>query len=557
LARAEAETAEARAAEGGGPAEEGGEEGEGDSDMEGPSTFETEVEGSPEAVETTAVPTTGSMQEGQGGGEGDAAAQRGGEILLSMLFGAGMSGAARWPEAVGAALALERDSFVLRALLINPDGARVHPVPFMPVLVSGPQLTTQAAAMAPANTDIYVSASLDIAQMYERLLASMDESFNREAQAREATGENMSGEKISDERNRKAEATIAAAEKLMGFKVREDFLPAFGNEVAVSIPLKWFTGESGHNYGYRPEAGEGRQGAVVLVSLNNADAMRRMLPRVLEVLGLKPLTAGEQKVSHGGVDIHVYGTLAVAYVGNFMALSWEVPAMKRLIDAVPAQGALASDEAFRAATSWAPRQKLAEVYVSRALADSFLADVTKWVDPKDAEVQQLLARLDIRPVPASYALTDEGGMLLHELRLPTAIVKYFAAAAVLEPKAAPVKRGENSALSMLTTIRHMQQSHKDGKGKGSYATLEELGAPSTRATGHFAKVWTPPLSKEALEKQDYHFELTAAGDKYAVTATPRVFGTNGRRSFYMDETGVIRAAERAGQPATANDPPVD
>lgn len=424
--------------------------------------------------------------------------------------------------------------------------------------------------MAPANTDVYVSASLDLAQMYERMLASMDESFDRAAQAREAVGEKMSdeiggdkisgevgGNTLSGERAGKAEATIAAAEKLMGFKVREDFLPALGNEVAVSVPLKWFTGESGHNSGYRPEAREERHGPVVLVSLNNADGMRRMLPRVLEVVGMKPLMGGEQKVSHGGVDINVYGSLAVAYVGNFMALSWEVPAMKRLIDAMPAQGALASDEAFRAATSWAPRQKLAEVYVSRALADSFLAEVTKWVDPKDAEVQQLLARLDIRPAPASYAATDEGGMLLHELRLPTAIVKYFAAAAVLEPKAAPVKRGENSALYMLTTIRDLQRSHKEGKGKGSYATLEELSAPPARPAGTYGRFLTETLSKEELEQQAYHFELTAAGDKYAVTATPKVYGPNGRRSFYMDETGVIRAAERAGQPATASDPPVD
>ena len=50
--------------------------------------------------------------------------------------------------------------------------------------------------------------------------------------------------------------------------------------------------------------------------------------------------------------------------------------------------------------------------------EDLLAEVTKWVDPKDAEVQQMFARLNVRPAPASYAVTDEGGMLLHELRLP-------------------------------------------------------------------------------------------------------------------------------------------
>ncbi|HEX7175223.1 MAG TPA: hypothetical protein VF240_08060 [Pyrinomonadaceae bacterium] len=560
MAQAEAEAQIAEAARESGPAEEGEEEGEGDPEMMAPP--EVAVESSAVTVETTPSPTlSGRMEGGQAGGDDGAAAGRGGEFMLSMLFGMGMSGASRWPEAVGAALALERDTFVIRALLLNSAGAQLHPVPFLPVFISGPQLTPQAASLAPANTDIYVSASLDLAQMYDRMLASMDESFSREAQAREATGEKMSderaGNKISDERPDKAEATIAAAEKLLGFKIKGDFLPALGNEVAVSVPLKWVMGESGHNHGYRPEAKDERQGAVVLVSLNNAEAMRRMLPRVLEVMGLKPLTAAEQKVSHGGVDIHVYGSLAVAYIGNFVALSSEVPAMKRLIDSGSSQGALAADEAFRTATSWSPRQKLAEVYVSRALADSLLTEVTKWVDPKDAEVQQMLARLNIRPAPASYAATDEGGMLLHELRLPTAIVKYFAAGAMLETKTGPVKRGETSALSTLTMIRHMQQAHKDGKGKGSYATLDELAAPPARRASRHGAEWEHPLSKLALEKQEYRFELTAAGDKYAVTATPREFGKNGRRSFYMDETGIIRATERAGEPATANDPPVD
>ena len=69
--------------------------------------------------------------------------------------------------------------------------------------------------------------------------------------------------------------------------------------------------------------------------------------------------------------------------------------------------------------------------------------------------------------------------------------------------------------------------------------------------------WEHPLSQEALGKLDYHFEMSAAGQKYSVTATPKEVGKGGRRSFYMDETGVIRATDRAGAPATVNDPPID
>ena len=48
---------------------------------------------------------------------------------------------------------------------------------------------------------------------------------------------------------------------------------------------------------------------------------------------------------------------------------------------------------------------------------------------------------------------------------------------------------------------------------------------------------------------------TAMGPRYTIVARPNAFGNTGRRSFYSDESGVVRATDE-DRPATANDGPV-
>ena len=474
-----------------------------------------------------------------------------GSILRSFAVGDFIFGTSpKWPDALGAALALEDDSLVVRALLVNHAGELIAPIPFISSLIAGPSITPQAATLAPAGTDIFISASLDATQIFNRMLNSASESFNRMQTERTQLGDKGKADELTPE------AMLAAAELLVGFKIKDDFLPAIGNELAVSLPAKWFTGGGRFNDSRRRRAEEEGEGdsIVVLVALNNTEAVQKMLPHVLELAGIKSVAAQDQAVSHNGVKIHVYGGLALAYVNNFLAFSWDAPSIKRVVDAYTGQGTLAADERYREATAWEPKQNLASAYVSRAFVEGLYKEVTKWADPNDPEVQQLLTRLNVRPRAASYAVTDEGGgVLLHELRLPTAALKLVIAEEALRQKIGPVRGAESMALSTLVFIREMEESQK--KAKGAYASLEEFAPKPTPGTRDHSEYH--PLSKKNLESGSYRIELSASGDKYAVTATPKDYGKPARRSFFMDETGIIRAADRGGQPATSSDPPID
>jgi hypothetical protein len=80
------------------------------------------------------------------------------------------------------------------------------------------------------------------------------------------------------------------------------------------------------------------------------------------------------------------------------------------------------------------------------------------------------------------------------------------------------------------------------KAKSVFTTLEEL----IRLGG---------VAKQ-LSDSGYRFELKLAADNqsYTVSAVPAQYGHTGRRSFLMDQTGVIRAEDRKGEPARATAP---
>jgi hypothetical protein len=60
-----------------------------------------------------------------------------------------------------------------------------------------------------------------------------------------------------------------------------------------------------------------------------------------------------------------------------------------------------------------------------------------------------------------------------------------------------------------------------------------------------------------LENSGYKFDLILTGDKYEVSAVPVEYGKTGNKSFFMDQSHVLRGGDRGGAAATASDPPIN
>jgi type II secretory pathway pseudopilin PulG len=127
----------------------------------------------------------------------------------------------------------------------------------------------------------------------------------------------------------------------------------------------------------------------------------------------------------------------------------------------------------------------------------------------------------------------------------------IAAIAIPNLLAARRAANEGSAMSSLRTLASAEATYQATTGAGKFGTLSELAAvnliDSKLATG---------------SKNGYNFtvELTTNEMDYPgfeVSGVPMSYGNTGIRSFYIDETGVIRAGNNAGRPSSKMDLPVD
>ena len=148
-------------------------------------------------------------------------------IAMSSLMGAffGGFGETKWPEAIGIAGNLDASSLDVRALLVTSQTEKPAAIPFLPVLVSGPLLVPESPSILPADTELFVTMSLDVQQVYAALT-----NLNRPVMGRDFAMDPTS--------ETAPESPFAFIEKKLGVKLQESLLPLLGNEVVFSMPVQ-------------------------------------------------------------------------------------------------------------------------------------------------------------------------------------------------------------------------------------------------------------------------------------------------------------------------------
>jgi len=465
--------------------------------------------------------------------------------ILSGLFGGLTGGMPEWPEAVGVGVGFEGSDYLVRVLVDNgveqkPAG-RNPLIPFLPFIIPGPPVSSEAASIAPATSEMLFSVSLDAPRIFEELVERADATKLQQQPVENrtlVTGQDK--EPTMKER-------MAALEVKYKFLIKEEFLATLGHEVAVSAPLSYF-GMSRRGSGRRA-AKESDAGMVVLVSLKDREAFRAMLPRVFDAFGMKVIFDLARTEKQGDVEILSIADFSIAFVNNFLIVSPDGKSVRRVVDAYTNGKTLGGDETFRAATGWAPTQKLAQVYISPKLMEGMLADLRSMNAHSDPEVKELIGNLSVTADAITYAASGDDQSLMHELHLPKGLLQLFASSASVAIKQAPLLGSESRAMYMLTTIAEAQESYKS-KGKSGYATLDELKKEKLIPEG---------LLEDGNTRQssNYKIDLTVSGDSFEATATPIEYGANGRRSFFIDGSGKLRGADHGGKPATVSDEPLD
>jgi len=92
-------------------------------------------------------------------------------------------------------------------------------------------------------------------------------------------------------------------------------------------------------------------------------------------------------------------------------------------------------------------------------------------------------------------------------------------------------------------VASAENQYKAGPGKGSYGSLQQLVDAKLMTTDQF-------------DKYGYKYDVSATGAAFEATATPKEYGKSGKRSFFIDQTGVVRGDDHGGGAATVGDKPV-
>jgi type IV pilus assembly protein PilA len=141
------------------------------------------------------------------------------------------------------------------------------------------------------------------------------------------------------------------------------------------------------------------------------------------------------------------------------------------------------------------------------------------------------------------------GFSLIELLIVIAIILIIITIAVPKYNRTQMYMRETAAIKAIQTIHTVQVQYQSQFGR--FATsLTELGPPPSGAPGPSAADLIQNDLAQGI-KQGYKFSVNAVPGGYQVNATPEVYGTSGSRSFYSDQTMVLR--ENYGpEPATAS-----
>lgn len=117
--------------------------------------------------------------------------------------------------------------------------------------------------------------------------------------------------------------------------------------------------------------------------------------------------------------------------------------------------------------------------------------------------------------------------------------------------AGEISANEASLMATLQTIHSAETKYIAKAGAGVYGTLDQL-----------EKAGLIDKAQSAATQHGYLLEVKISADKpgspatLSISAVPQTYGMSGRSSFFMDQTGVVRGADKEGGPADASDPTI-
>ncbi len=466
-------------------------------------------------------------------------------------------------ESLAMGMNMNGNEMSVRVLISNKEGTPVGPVPFFPMLVSGAPYTSQAAAMMPADTGIFISLSLDFPRIYDELIGAV----NSVPQTPQSTAKPDAQVPTASP----IETRIAAIEARYGFKIKDELISALGNEIALGVSTKWLYGEEAKASDKQDEADKSDDetvavddvsanatpaasstGIYFLVAVQDKARLQRLLPFVLEIFGF-PIPQGVNLIERkDGIESVLMTNNMISFVGDYMIIAPDAAAASR-VHAAQTGANLTSTANFNNSRSWQSAQRLGEIYVSGELVKRFVEKTRRPILDAIGASENLFNDASIEVAPVTYVLTKDGSSALHEVHFPNSALMLMSQLSALSAANQEIVANDSAAQSALWQAffthnqRKQLQAIKDNKDEEQKEAMREVAENLSIHLDYLDE------TKDKPKANGYRIEIRTNGDKFEATATPESYGVTGRRSFFMDENGTLRGADNGGRAATATD----
>lgn len=161
----------------------------------------------------------------------------------------------------------------------------------------------------------------------------------------------------------------------------------------------------------------------------------------------------------------------------------------------------------------------------------------------------------ILATPKTYDVTGRRTFSIDESGVIRFSAQKDATVASMEPlvdEGGGIEANEVSAVSALRTIFSAEATFQATVGNGDYGRLQELGKErlvdfvlaAGEKNGYLFKIRVEKTSSESRSFFEAH-------------AVPKTYGQTGRKSFFIDDSGVIRGADKKGLEASVSDEPIN
>jgi prepilin-type N-terminal cleavage/methylation domain-containing protein len=132
------------------------------------------------------------------------------------------------------------------------------------------------------------------------------------------------------------------------------------------------------------------------------------------------------------------------------------------------------------------------------------------------------------------------GFSLIELLIVIAIILIILSIALPQMSKSRMNAQEMAAVATLRTINTVETQYMSqfGQFATSLAQLGPAGGGGTTEGPNAANLIPASLASGA--SGGYTFTITGTPTNYSVSAVPKAFGSTGRRTFYTDQSGIIR-----------------